>query len=111
MPDADPSAGVRRTPLGEAAALRVYRVDLLRRRLEVDEAHTEVGGHVSSARQEPSPAFRADSAILADELANIWWARSQKILSSPHLPDACCETPTFGLGSSIQRLSGLAWRG
>ena len=31
---------------GEAAGLRVHRVDLLRRRLEVDEAHTEVGGHV-----------------------------------------------------------------
>ena len=55
---------------GEAAALRMHRVDLLRRRLEVDEAHTEVGGHVVEGttknhhrRSVPIPRF------LADELA------------------------------------------
>lgn len=55
---------------GEVAALRVNRVDLLRRRLEVDEAHTEVKGHVVTGttkthqrRSVPIPRF------LADELA------------------------------------------
>jgi integrase len=55
---------------GEVAALRVHRVDLLRRRLEVDEANTEVGGHVVQGttknhqrRSVPIPRF------LAEELA------------------------------------------
>jgi integrase len=55
---------------GEVAALRVHRVDLARRRLEVDEANTEVGGHVVEGttknherRSVPIPRF------LADELA------------------------------------------
>lgn len=59
---------------GEVAALRVHRVDLLRRRLEVDAANTEVGGHVvvgttknHQRRSVPIPRFLADelSAQLA----------------------------------------------
>ena len=59
---------------GEVAALRVHRVDLLRRRLEVDEANTEVGGHVVQGttknhqrRSVPIPRFLADD--LAQHLA------------------------------------------
>jgi integrase len=49
---------------GEVAALRVHRVDLLRRRLEVDEANTEVGGPCRAGHdQEPSAAIRAHSPL------------------------------------------------
>jgi integrase len=60
---------------GEVAALRVHRVDLLRRRLEVDEANTEVGGRVVQGttknhqrRSVPIPRFLADQ--LAEHLVS-----------------------------------------
>jgi integrase len=52
---------------GEASALRVHAVDLDRRRLEVDQAHTEVGGKIvvgttknHERRSVPIPRFLAE---------------------------------------------------
>jgi len=57
---------------GEAAALRVGRVDLMRRRLAIDEATSEVGGHVifgtpksHKRRSVPFPAFLTDPLMAA----------------------------------------------
>ncbi|HEV8529719.1 MAG TPA: hypothetical protein VGS60_19655 [Actinomycetes bacterium] len=44
--DAHPRPGVRRPAVGELVALTVRRVDLVRRRIEVVEAITEVHGRV-----------------------------------------------------------------
>ena len=67
--DADSAAGVRRLRWGEVAALRVNRVDL-RRRIEVDEAHTEVKGHVvQGSTKTPQRRSVAIPRFLADELS------------------------------------------
>lgn len=57
---------------GEAAALRVGRVDLRRRRLAIDEATTEVGGRVifgtpktHKQRSVPYPAFLTEALMAA----------------------------------------------
>jgi len=57
---------------GEAAALRVGRVDLTRRRLSIDEATSEVGGRVifgtpktHKQRSVPFPAFLTDPLAAA----------------------------------------------
>jgi integrase len=59
---------------GEVAALRVQAVDLSRRRLEVDQAHTEVGGKIvvgttkNHERPVPIPRFLAEE--LREHLAD-----------------------------------------
>jgi integrase len=61
-------AGLR---LGELAALRRSRVDLMRRRVEVAETLTDVGGHVSFGPPKTRRGWRTVPipAALADELA------------------------------------------
>ena len=54
---------------GEASALRVHAVDLDRRRLEVDQAHTEVGGKIVVGPQRTTNAARSPiPRFLAEEL-------------------------------------------
>lgn len=97
---------------GEASALRVHAVDLERRRLEVDQAHTEVGGKIvvgttknHQRRSVPIPRFLA--AELSEHLAG----KSPADLVLHLLKAASCETPTSGRGSSTPPPSGPAFRG
>jgi hypothetical protein len=94
----------------ELAALRVRRVDLMRRRLDVAEAMTELNGGTlvwgqpksHEARSVPIPRF------LADDLAPHLAGKAQDGLVSPRRTVARCATATPGGRGSTGRLSTRA---
>lgn len=86
---------------GEATALRVRRVDLHRRRLNVVEAASEHSGRITigtpkshQQRQVPFPAF------LAGELATLLRARQADDLVFTARPGGPCEMATSGVTST-----------
>ena len=98
--------------IGEAAALRVGRLDLLARRIEVVEAATEVNGWLAWGRPRPASAasFRCHDSS-PSSLALTWPTDPTPlpILCSPCRVADRCGSPSGASGTSARQWRRPGW--